>query len=230
VVSDKNPCRVPLTCGDRKSSIMPEGYGTARIPANNAEGYVPVMCYHTPDIPNSIVSPNSFKPLFGKNYHGYALECNEDKKIFRFTVQHKKHKSETLPLQGLTCGGLCCMQSAVPLMPMTEETAELSLDAAHKAAISMVKDPPMNSHQHEMKLQVLSAKAVRLLWHQRLAHCSDELLCRTHMFSDGVPEISRGKDLPLDNCPMCLAANMKCSKMFIVDLTTTSLMLPLGHP
>ena len=29
------------------------------------------------------------------------------------------------------------------------------------------------------------------------------------MFSDGVPEISRGKDAALDNCPVCMAANMK---------------------
>jgi len=29
------------------------------------------------------------------------------------------------------------------------------------------------------------------------------------MFSDGVPEITRGKDLALNSCPVCLAANMK---------------------
>jgi len=38
----KNPCRVRLTCAAGKSPIVPEGCGTARIPANNAEGYVPV--------------------------------------------------------------------------------------------------------------------------------------------------------------------------------------------
>jgi len=30
------------------------------------------------------------------------------------------------------------------------------------------------------------------------------------MFSDGVPKITRGKDSALNNCPACLAANMKC--------------------
>jgi len=29
------------------------------------------------------------------------------------------------------------------------------------------------------------------------------------VFSDGVPEIVRGKDSALDSCPVCLAANMK---------------------
>jgi len=92
---------------------------------------------------------------------------------------------------------------------MTEGTAEMSLGAADKAAILMVKDHPKNSHRHELKLHALSAKAERLLWHQRLVHCGDEQLCQAHMFSDGVPEIRLGKDSALDSCPVCLAANMK---------------------
>jgi len=94
-------------------------------------------------------------------------------------------------------------------MPTTEGTAELSMDAADKAAILMVKDHPKNSYWHEMKLHALSAKAERSLWCQRLAHCSDEQLCRAHMFSNGAPEIARGEDSALDNCPVCLVANMK---------------------
>jgi len=77
----KNPCRVRLICADGKSPIISEGYRTARIPANNAEGYVPIKCYYTPDIPNFILSPNLFKPLspnlfkpsLGKHYDGYTL-------------------------------------------------------------------------------------------------------------------------------------------------------------
>jgi len=34
--------------------MLPEGHGTARIPANNAEGHVPVKCCYAPDIPNFI--------------------------------------------------------------------------------------------------------------------------------------------------------------------------------
>mgnify|MGYP007080233602 CR=1 FL=1 len=205
----KNLCRVRLICADGKNHIVPEEYGTARILANNVEGYVPIKCYYTPDIPNFLLSPNSFKPLLGKHYNGYTLECNDDKKTFQCTVNHKKRKSGSLLLLGLTRGGLCYTRSVVPPMPTTEGTAEMSLDAADKAAISMVEDHPKNSHQHELKLHALSAKAERLLWHQRLAHCGDEQLCRAHMFSDGVPEIRLGKDSALDSCPVCLAANMK---------------------
>jgi len=155
-----------LICADGKSPIVPEGYSTARIPANNAEGYVPIKCYYTQDIPNFILSPNSFKPLLGKHYNGYALECNDDKKTFHFLVNHKKRKSGSLLLFGMTRGGLCYTRSVVPPMPTTEGTAEMSLDAADEAAISMVEDHPKNSHRHELKLHTLSAKAERLLWHQ----------------------------------------------------------------
>jgi len=207
--TSKNPCHVRLMCADGKSRIVPEGYGTVRILADNAEGHVPIKCYYTPDIPNFILSPNSFKSLLGKQHNGYALECDDDKKTFQFSVNHKKQKSGSLLLHGTTRGGMCCARLAALPMPMTEGTAEMLLDAADKAAISMIEDHPKNSYQHELKLHALSAKAERLLWHQRLAHCGDEQLCRAHMFSDGVPEIIRGKDSALDSCPACLAANMK---------------------
>ena len=169
-------------CADGKTPIVPEGHGAVRIPANNAEGSVPIKCCCTPDIPNFILSPNSFKPLLGKHHNGHTLECNDEKKTFQFTVNHKKRKSGSLLLFGATRDGLCYARSAVPPMPATEGTVEMSLDAADKAAILMVEDHPKNSHQHELKLHALSAKAERLLWHQR-AHCGDEQLCRAHMFS-----------------------------------------------
>jgi len=218
----KNPCRVRLMCVDGKNPIAPEGYGAVRIPANDAEGYVPIKCCYTPDIPNFMLSLNSFKSLLGEHYNGYALECDDDKKTFQLLVNHKKRKSGSLHLFGKTRSGLCYTRSAAPPMPMTEGTAEMSLDTANKAAISMVEDHPKNLHRHEMKLHALSAKAERLLWHQRLAHCGDEQLCRAHMFSDGVPEIRLGKDSALDSCPVCLAANMKSRNRGDVETRTAT--------
>jgi len=90
--------------------------------------------------------------LLGKHYDGHALNCDDGKKTFHFSVNHKKRKSGSLHLFGTTRGGLCYTRPAVPPMPTTEGTAEMSLDATDKAAISMVKDHPKNSHQHELKL------------------------------------------------------------------------------
>jgi len=38
----KNPCRVRLMCANGKSPIVPEGHGTVRILADNAEGCLPI--------------------------------------------------------------------------------------------------------------------------------------------------------------------------------------------
>jgi len=78
--TDKNPCRVRLICADGKSHMVPEGCGTTRISGNNDEGHVPIKCHYTPDIPNFTLSPDSFKPLLGKHYNGYTLECADDER------------------------------------------------------------------------------------------------------------------------------------------------------
>ena len=79
-------------------SDNPIGYGTARIPADNADGCVPIKCLYAPEIPNFILSPNSLKPLLCKNCEGYKLELNDDEKSFHFSVLHKKRKSGNLQL------------------------------------------------------------------------------------------------------------------------------------
>jgi len=81
---------VKTWCTDGKSPVMSEGCVAAGIPANNAEGHVPTKCCCTPDIPNFTLSPNSFKPLLGKHHNRHASECNDDKKTFHFSVNHKK--------------------------------------------------------------------------------------------------------------------------------------------
>jgi len=125
---------------------VPEGYGTVRIPADNAEGYVRIKCHCTPDIPNFILLPNSFKSLLGKHYNGHKLECDDDKKTFRFSLNHKMCKSKSVLLRGTTLGGLCYTRLAVPPTPTMEGTAEMSLDTGDKAAILMVEDHPKNSY------------------------------------------------------------------------------------
>ena len=120
---------------DGKIPMAPEGCGVARIPANNAEGCAPVKCCCTPDIPNFTLSPNSFKPLLDKHCNGYTLECKGDKKTFHFSVNHKKRKSGSLHPFGTPRGGLCYARLAVPPMPATEGTAEMSLGDGKKAAI-----------------------------------------------------------------------------------------------
>ena len=51
-------------------------------------------------------------------------------------------------------------------MPLSKVSADLSLEAADHAAMTMVEDHLKNNHRHEMRLLAMSPKAERLLWHQ----------------------------------------------------------------
>jgi len=207
--SRKFPCRVRLVCADGKTPVIPTGYGTVRIPAENEAGYVPILCYYTPEIPNFIVAPKSFEVLLGKNYSGYQVETNSEESTFKYSLKHKLRKSQNLSLTGTVVGGLLYTKSALPPMPLSDSTKEMSLEQADKAGISMIEDHPLNSPSHELKLHQLSARQERLLWHQRLGHCGDEQLSKAHEYCDGVPKISSKAKSVVDECHVCIAANMK---------------------
>ena len=206
--TEKNPCRVRLICADGRTPVVPTGYGTVRIPAENNTGYVPIRCYYTPEIPNFIISPRSFESLLGSNCGGYTLQCNNEDKSFVYSLTHKLRDSENITVRGSTVGGLCYTRPVLAPLPQTEEVCKMSLQEADHAGLTAIEDHPKNTCKHELEIYKLSVKQERLLWHQRLGHCGREQLCRAHMFADGVPKIS-GKTSAIDNCPVCLAANMK---------------------
>ena len=209
--TDSNPCRVKLLCADGKEHIVPKGYGTVRIPARNQAGYVPILCYYTPQIPNFIVSPSSFGPLVGKgkmDFRGYTIDTFEAAKKFTFTAKHKKQSKQDVLVHGVLKGGLCYTLPVFSPSPAADSTWGLTLKEANAAGVTVLEDHPDNSWQNEFKLHQVSAKEERLLWHQRLGHCSDEKLTRASEFADGVPKINVKKSV-IDNCGVCMAAKSR---------------------
>jgi len=105
--SNKNPCKIQLMCADGKNPIMPEGHRTVRVLTDDDAECVPVKWCYTPDIPNFILSANSFKPVHKKNYQGCTLNYDNNNKMFQFQVWQKKRDSEVELLCNMTHGGLC---------------------------------------------------------------------------------------------------------------------------
>jgi hypothetical protein len=60
----------------------------------------------------------------------------------------------------------------------------------------------------DFSVMTLSGTGLKLLWHQRLGHCSDEKLANAHKFADSVPKFTSTHNI-MENCPVCLAAKMK---------------------
>jgi hypothetical protein len=69
-------------------------------------------------------------------------------------------------------------------------------------------DDSTSTIEREYSLHRLSVRADRLLWHQRLGHCSDNYLYHAHNHITGVPAFKH-HDPVLDLCPTCLASKLK---------------------
>jgi hypothetical protein len=66
----------------------------------------------------------------------------------------------------------------------------------------------MNQIVQDFSVMTLSGTGLKLLWHQRLGHCSDEKLANPHKFADGVPKFASTHN-NMENCPVSIAAKMK---------------------
>jgi hypothetical protein len=205
------PCRIRLVSADG-NRYTPLGYGILRIPAPTHQGYIPILCYHCPEIRSIIVSPRSFEKQFptaqlaGTSLHKFPLAG-----VFSFLVHHKLRKSEDLTLHGTLHHGLCytspiLLPHALPdAEPAPADTADIHVNAL-LAAIPTAPASPIQ----EFRLHKLYSRAERLLWHQRLGHPSDGYLYAAHKHIDGVPSFKRADPI-LDSCPTCIAAKLKKS-------------------
>jgi hypothetical protein len=206
------PCRTCLVSADGHRYV-PIGYGILRVPAPNSLGCVPVYCFHTPEeMPSCIVSPSTIERLT-PNHTGTALRKHPEAGVFTFTVHDALRASENVELHGILDAGLC--HTAPILLPHQPELASpdasdsLHFDDLHLSP-SLVSDPADASTtiESEHYMHKLLVRADRLLWHQRLAHCSDNCLYHAHKHAKGVPAFKH-HDPVLDLCPTCLAAKMK---------------------
>ena len=58
-----HPCPVRLKGVDENALHVPLGIGIMKVPSPTPSGYLPVPVYFTPQIPNTILSPSSFRPF-----------------------------------------------------------------------------------------------------------------------------------------------------------------------
>ena len=198
------PCRTRLISADGHRYV-PIGYGILRVPAPTALGYIPVFCLHTPEIPSCIISPSTIERLLVKTpqHHGTTLCKYPAAGTFTFTVHSALRTSENIVVHGILDSGLCYTQPL--LLP---QSSDCDAPVPSPSLASSEFDHATATVESEFHLHKLSVRADRLLWHQRLAHCSDNYLYHAHKHALGVPAFKH-QDPILDTCPTCLAAKMK---------------------
>ena len=69
-------------------------------------------------------------------------------------------------------------------------------------------DVPTNQIVQDFSVMTLSGTGLKLLWHQRLGHCSDKKLANAHKFADGAPKFTSTHNI-MESCPVCLSAKIK---------------------
>ena len=201
--SPQHPCRVKLIPANGIPAT-PVGYGILRVPSDNKNGYLPVLCFHTPEVPHLLLSPESFMQLLpSASIKSSGYLADEQAQTFEFEVRHLYRASSNLRFRGVKRGGLLythpilipqsCVDPALP--PLDEQDLALHSLPSHHVV-------------DEYRLHHLGVRAERLLWHQRLGHCSDNYLYHAHAHIDGVPEFKHHEGV-LDQCPACIQGKMK---------------------
>ena len=174
-----------LVSADDKPQF-PLGKGTVRIPALSDPGYVDLRAFHTPGIPSFIVSPRSVQEHIGfDNCSGYSLMTNFVDNTFVFTAKDRTAAPVVIP--GDVVSSLNYTRAIIPPLFIDSTPPPSELDAT---------------------IHAITTGTERMLWHQRLAHCSDEKLAHAHKYGLGVPKFS-GYTALVENCPICIAAKMK---------------------
>jgi hypothetical protein len=212
--TDSKPCRVRLKSADGHR-YTPTGYGILRVPAPNVDGYVPVLTFFTPEIPTCIISPQSVERLIPKRHlDSTSLHKFSSAASFTFVLHHKQRRSQNISIHGILAGGLCYTEplilpeSMLHHLPPDDFSADLAENELLLDALRAVYDYDGKTVNFEFDIFRLSARAERLLWHQRLSHAGDDVLYNAHKHITGVPKFAH-RDPVLEQCPTCLAAKLR---------------------
>ena len=188
--SPTDPPPIRMQAADAATDHVPIGYGYLRIPADTPAGYVSHKTFYTPSLPATIVSPASFSHDDPDAWHGYTLDVSPPTSSFRCILRYTIPRP-SITISGSLFGQLCYTS---PLyVPGSPGHPDL---------------PLVQSPNPSLAVRQLSSAATRLLWHQRLAHCSDDKLVNAHRYATGVPQFKYQTSI-LEQCPVCLAAKMR---------------------
>jgi hypothetical protein len=167
-----SPCQTRLVSADGHRYV-PLSYGVLRVPSPTALGYIPIFCFHTPEISSCIVSPLTIARLIPRHrHHGTTLQKYTESGAFTFKVHSNLRTSDAIEIHGILDGGLCYTQPL--LLPSEPSSFAPNADSdspteMHLAALSTTgridtyTADHNNTLEHKLHLHKLSVRADRLL-------------------------------------------------------------------
>ena len=176
----------------------PTGVGYLKVPCHGHSSFMFVKCFYTPQIPATILSPDSVaKSLRCQGYSTFSdlrdgratmhlIDCSDCNASFNFSLQSIR--------------GLLFTDSLVA--PTNDERRSPSLpDAVTIPATTFVAPSAFAS-----SVRALSVSQQQALWHCRLGHAHSRSVADLHKYVDGIPKLSRTD--PLTSCPLCKRAKL----------------------
>jgi hypothetical protein len=161
-----------------------------------------------------MISPSWIERLLPNQaeHFGTTLKKHPVASVFMFTARSTLRVNDDIVTHGVIDRGLCHTEPLLlpQLTACDDSVYGVSLDTSFKISLSsdFEDDDPVATIESECHMYKLSVCANRLLWHQRLCHCSDNYLHHAHKHIIGVPAFKH-HDPVLNQCPTCLAAKLK---------------------
>ena len=174
----------------------PSGHGYIKIPARYPHGHMYVPAYYTPEIPATIVSPDSM----GKAYacQGYMTFSDFQGNASILELNKCGDTSETIKIDLERIRGLLFTDALV--MPTNSEHVQAAPTDAPMGIETSIPHTRGNTTE-PYDVQALSMEDQRKLWHMRLGHVNERMVSDLHKYNDGIPSLPRSD--PLHKCPIC---------------------------
>ena len=175
---------------------IPSGIGYLKVPCKKGSGHLFVRCFYTPQIPATILSPDSVAKSLG--CQGYSTFSNlvngsATMQLFECSVLSGSLDFALRSIRGLLfTDSLIAPTEAEHLSPTLPDG--LDAHVADHVAPSIMQEPDVPVH-------ALTGEQQRALWHCRLGHTNARAIADLHKYVDGVPKMPR--DDPLSSCPLC---------------------------
>ena len=178
---------------------VPHGYGYIKVPCAESPGYLFMLCFYTPQIPATIISPDRLgRSLSCRGYHTYS-DFVDDIAVLELTGCDSGVPEVHIDLQRIR--GLLFTESLIA--PSAAEHSSTSPPDFGRIQSDLTSSVGMPSTR---PVRAMSLTTQRDLWHMRLGHMNSRMVSEMHKHAKGIPKLPRTD--AIDHCPICTRSKL----------------------
>ena len=180
---------------------IPTGVGYLKVPRSNNQGFLYMKSYYTPQIPATIMSPDSAAKSLWCNGYSTFSDLVDGTAALQLIDCDKCDCSVDFDLRLIR--GLLFTDSLIAPTESERRATTLPSDPSDIVAGFVA---PSATPDRNVEVRALTGEQQRALWHCRLGHTHARAVADLHKYVDGIPKLPR--DDPLSSCPLCKKAKL----------------------